>query len=141
MQRHVYPSISAKITPKRTQGPYSLPCDRCGTEPVVMTQPVDSREGRRSASVLTSQGLAVTFSTRIQHGNEEWKLSFRIEFGKRSHKVFVTAGKQGSRASLRMPRDRDRIVQLLPYDMWPEFAQSFFAQGEEQTQSERLFES
>ena len=81
------------------------------------------------------------WTTEIQKENELWKLTFDIEFGKRSHKVFVTARKQGSRRVLRMPQDRDYIVRLLDYDMWPAFAQSFFTTGEGPTQQEGLFES
>ena len=129
--------------PNRTLQVYSVLCDRCGTEPVVMTQGWAGAAQRSSnPSVPHSQGLIrVKWTTEIQKGSELWRLTFDIEFGKRSHKVFVTARKQGSRRVLRMPQDRDYIVRLLDYDMWPEFAQSFFTKGEGSSQQEGLFES
>ena len=83
-------------------------------------------------------------TTEVKEGERTWLVAFRIEFGRRSHKVSVTAKPKGSRTQYRMPHDKGHIVKLLPFDMWPEFAQSFFTQGEEQTRQQaqgRLFES
>ena len=85
---------------------------------------------------------SVTWTTEVVDGGKLWLIAFRIEFGRRSHKVSVTARPKGSRTQYRMPHDKGHIVKLLPEDMWPQFAQDFFTQGEESTQiQEGLFES
>jgi hypothetical protein len=80
----------------------------------------------------------MTFTYETSDGNDAWLVAFRIEFGRRSHKVTVTARRKNGRRVLRMPEDRLHITKLLDFDMWPQFAQDAFSMGEGTT-TERLF--
>lgn len=64
----------------------------------------------------------MTFSTEIADGKDLWVLSFKLIFGKRSHKCLVEAVNKRNKHRLRMPEDREKLVALLPWDMWPPFA-------------------
>jgi hypothetical protein len=79
------------------------------------------------------------WSTKVSDGNREnWVITFGLIFRRRSHTCTVEARNVRTGERLKMPQDRMRLTELLPWDDWPPFATMKYNNPTHPIQTERL---
>lgn len=80
------------------------------------------------------------WSTQVSEGDrKEWVITFGLIFRRKGHTCTVRARNTRTGERLKMPEDRFRMTELLPWDDWPPFAKTQYRNPTHPEQTERLF--